>query len=561
MNKNTANTANPRFIQTEIEHDLKITGEYIFDSRPDPTLLNMLRSLGYSFYQAVCDIIDNCFDAGADKVTIKLGNKNGKDYIIIGDDGNGMNKEILCSSVVLAGTNQLPERNGVHLGKFHMGLKTSILSMKNSFAVITSREDMNDELMKTIYHPDSQIENSDWSMGLYTTSQEELDEFNDFLDTPESGTIVHIQGKKMISTSQSGIKSQRTTLIKTIGRVYRRYLLAGKVIEVNGLEVEPIDPMFYNIPAVYNGKDRKSEIIGQCEYKNIRYVDADGKERRNGTLKYTAYNVYNPVDKTWAKDNGLNMENQGIYVMRNNREIMAGTFFDNPYKLISKNPGFNYYRAELEYSVNLDGEFKLNLQKTQIQISQMIFDKIVNQVKSDIKKADNHWQKLNRKTGKGTAEEISDFHHQMEEHIKGKTGLLPSIVKPQVAVTPRPPRVGPKPPVRHRRPKTTTPKWKIELDYNMGPRDWAVTGRMLDWSKYTIELRFNAKHRFWTDHLSRQNPVNKYAMYSFLYAMYRAQLSNLDDDDYNLQLYEQVEIQMGSILDTLLDGLSTPRGN
>ena len=176
MNKNTANTANPRFIQTEIEHDLKITGEYIFDSRPDPTLLNMLRSLGYSFYQAVCDIIDNCFDAGADKVTIKLGNKNGKDYIIIGDDGNGMNKEILCSSVVLAGTNQLPERNGVHLGKFHMGLKTSILSMKNSFAVITSREDMNDELMKTIYHPDSQIENSDWSMGLYTTSQEELDE-------------------------------------------------------------------------------------------------------------------------------------------------------------------------------------------------------------------------------------------------------------------------------------------------------------------------------------------------------------------------------------------------
>ena len=32
----------------------------------------MLRSLGYSFYQAVCDIVDNCFDAGANKVTIKI---------------------------------------------------------------------------------------------------------------------------------------------------------------------------------------------------------------------------------------------------------------------------------------------------------------------------------------------------------------------------------------------------------------------------------------------------------------------------------------------------------
>jgi len=95
----------------------------------------------------------------------------------------------------------------------------------------------------------------------------------------------------------------------------------------------------------------------------------------------------------------------------------------------------------------------------------------------------------------------------------------------------------------------------------MGPRDWAVTGRMLDWSKYTIELRFNANHRFWTDHLSRQNPVNKFGMYSFLYAMYRAQLMNLDDDDYNIQLYQQIEIQIGSILDTLLDGLGTPKGN
>lgn len=562
MENQPANTANSRFPQTEIKHDLKITGEYTFDSRPDPTLLNMLRSLGYSFYQAVCDIIDNCFDAGADRVTIKLGNKNGKDYIIIGDDGNGMNDEILCSSVILAGTDQLPERNGVHLGKFHMGLKTSILSMKNSFAVITSREDMNDELLKTIYHPDSQIEKNDWSMGLYTTTQEELDEFNDFLDTPESGTIVHIQGEKMISAAQSGIKSQKNTLIKTIGRIYRRYLLAGKVIEVNGLEVEPVDPMFYNIPAVYNGKKHKSQIIGECEYKNIRYVDEDGKERRNGKIKYTAYNVYNPVDKTFAEKNGLNMENQGIYVMRNNREIMAGTFFDKSYKLINKNPGFNYYRAELEYSVNLDGEFKLNLQKTQIQITQMIFDKIVNQVKSDIKVADKFWREKNEKSDQGTDEEISDFHHQMEEHVKDKAGLLPTIVNPIVSpIPPKFPPVGPKPPPVPRRPKTTSPKWKIELDYTMGPRDWAVTGRMLDWSKSKIELRFNANHRFWTDHLSRQNPVNKFGMYSFLYAMYRAQLMNLDDDDYNIQLYQQIEIQIGSILDTLLDGLSTPKGN
>lgn len=561
MSKTTANTDNPRFIQTEIKHDLKITGEYTFDSSPDPTLLNMLRSLGYSFYQAVCDIIDNCFDAGANKVTIKIGNKNGEDYIIIGDDGTGMNDEILCSSVVLAGTNQLPERNGAHSSRFHMGLKTSILSMKNSFAVITSREDMNDELLKTIYHPDSQIENSDWSMGLYITSQEELDEFNDFLDTPESGTIVHIQGKKMISTSQSGIKSQKNTLIKTIGRIYRRYLLAGKVIEVNGIEVEPFDPMFYNIPAVYNGKKHKSQIIGECEFKNIRYIDKDGKERRNGKLKYTAYSLFNPTDKVFAKKNGINMENQGIYVMRNNREIMAGTFFDNPHKLINKNPGYNYYRAELEFSTTLDSEFKLNLQKTKIEISQTIFDKIVNQVRSDTKLVDKFYKEKNEKSNQGTDKEISDFHHQMEEHIKDKAGLLPTIVKPILPVGTKTRLVGTPRPFRPRKPKTSTPKWKIQLDYNMGPRDWAVTGRMLDWSKYTIELRFNANHRFWTDHLSRQNPVNKYAMYSFLYAMYRAQLMNLDDDDYNLTLYEQVEIQMGSILDTLLDGLSTPKVN
>tara|TARA_X000001036_G_C20655818_1_gene796895 strand:- start:120 stop:1787 length:1668 start_codon:yes stop_codon:yes gene_type:complete len=549
--------AEDRFIQSdEIIKNIEIDGEFQFDSRPDPTLLNMLRSLGYSFYEAVCDIIDNCFDAGADRVVVKMGRKDGKDYIIIGDNGSGMNGQILCSAVVLAGTEETPTKNGVHLGKFHMGLKTSILSMKDSFAVISSREDLNDKLLKTIYHPDSQIQNNDWSMGLFSTSQEELDEFNEFLDNPESGTTVKIQGQNMISSSEGGIKSQKNTLIKTIGRVYRRYLLAGKEIVVNGVNVEPFDPMFYRIPTEYNGKKHKSKIIGELEFKNIRYIDKDGKERRDGKLKYTSYHVYNPGDAQYAKKYGLNMENQGVYVMRNNREIMAGTFFDKPFKIIAKNPGFNYFRAELEFTTNLDSEVKLNLQKTKIEITQNIHSRIGNQIKSDVKVADKSYQDQKNKNFKGTDEEISDFHHQMEEHIKSKTGLLPTMMtkKPEV----KPTTLGGTRPPRTRRPKTAKPKWKIVLDGSMGPRDSAVAGRMMDWSKYTIELRFNANHRFWTEHLSRQNPVNKFAMYSFLYAMYRAQFSNLDDDDYNVQLYSQIEVQIGMILDTILDGLRTP---
>ena len=77
-------------------------------------------------------------------------------------------------------------------------------------------------------------------MGLYKTSQEELDEFNDFLNTPDSGTTVHIQGEKMISTGQSGIKSQRNTLIKTIGRIYRRYLLAEDPLQLFFVSQKPL---------------------------------------------------------------------------------------------------------------------------------------------------------------------------------------------------------------------------------------------------------------------------------------------------------------------------------
>ena len=36
------------------------------------------------------------------------------------------------------------------------------------------------------------------------------------------------------------------------------------------------------------------------------------------------------------------------------------------------------------------------------------------------------------------------------------------------------------------------------------------------------------------------------------------QSDNLDDDDYNVQLYSQIEVQIGMILDTILDGLRTP---
>jgi HSP90 family molecular chaperone len=106
-------------------------------------IIKALRSIGHLPQDAIRDIVDNGFDAGATEVGVYFNEKpiKGKERkalenVIIVDNGKGMSKFELTKSLVPADTGR--DRNSeVELGKFGIGLLASGLSFANKIEVIT----------------------------------------------------------------------------------------------------------------------------------------------------------------------------------------------------------------------------------------------------------------------------------------------------------------------------------------------------------------------------------------------------------------------------------------
>ena len=100
---------------------------------PSPRrLIESMRSVGYSFEDAVADILDNSIRAGATKITIQSSFPPSKPYLLIADNGKGMTQDELKEAMRFGSEVDYEESS---LGKFGLGLKTSSLSQCRSFQV------------------------------------------------------------------------------------------------------------------------------------------------------------------------------------------------------------------------------------------------------------------------------------------------------------------------------------------------------------------------------------------------------------------------------------------
>ena len=89
---------------------------------PGIELFESMRSVGYSFEDAIADLVDNSITANATSVAIEGDPIDGK-YVSILDNGDGMSPEEARTALRLAGTGS-DTRADKDLGRFGLGLKT-----------------------------------------------------------------------------------------------------------------------------------------------------------------------------------------------------------------------------------------------------------------------------------------------------------------------------------------------------------------------------------------------------------------------------------------------------
>src|SRR5262249_58727759 len=106
--------------------------------RPNPPnarrTIEALRELGYDSYASVLDLIDNCIDAQATQVDVKVSEQKGDIVISIDDNGIGMDEAMLDEALRLGSET---DRESGDLGKFGLGLVTASIGLSRRIEVFT----------------------------------------------------------------------------------------------------------------------------------------------------------------------------------------------------------------------------------------------------------------------------------------------------------------------------------------------------------------------------------------------------------------------------------------
>ena len=507
-----------------------------FTARNDPNparLIESLRHIGYSNYEAVADIVDNSFDADASKVVITVGQKRGDFLISIGDDGSGMDPGVLDQALRLG---SMIERDpSTDLGKFGMGLVTAGLSLARRTTVVTRQ---NGECWTSVVDVDEIMDSNTFCKHHAPSTEEETALLEEGVPNSESGTLV-------ILSKCDGITNRNTTqfaniLRKHLGEVHRHFLMAGKTILVNGEEAPAIDPLMLNHP---------DTTLFSDELYPFEIEQEDERVTENVRMRIALI----PLDAA-AGDMQIakTLGHQGFYGLRNNRQIFRAQTLD----LFPKHNDWNRMRGEIFFTGRFDTCIGIEFTKRQVVFDQRIHDKLVEYLKGQC-------YTIKRMEAARGAERVSgehaEFHEQASRAITQKSRLL---VTPRAIIEKRGPRtVSKKPKADQEAPTGRERKhFKITQQGEPAPRVKFLTHRLgpggqifeCDQEGRTVVIRWNIEHPFYKRFILDNSADGRLitATDFLVYSMACAELVERRDD--NIEFMNNMKSVISANLRTLL---------
>lgn len=347
---------------------------------PNPRYLLSLRDFGYNFDNAFRELCDNSFDAltGIKNKKILSHFNFEEDVMFLADNGCGMTEETLREALRLGSDTGKNSEHGEEFGHYGSGLKAACLSLAMKFVIITKHAD--DDYWTAVYDTRKGIENETWDFpDVRSSTQEEITKFLTYAGK-STGTYLELTELDKIKNKDSMSVTSQT--IRKIGEFYRYklstkknddkvsfYVLSGK--RQKPVLVQPIDPMCINL----KGNERLNE-----EESNKYVVNVDGEEI---VFHMDFYHISKEakekgIDKRGVNPIAPNVANQGIYVLRNDRQIVRAKSF----YFFAKHPGYNFFRAEIRYNSKFDRYFGIDNKKIAIDPMQAILDVIRQDVKT-----------------------------------------------------------------------------------------------------------------------------------------------------------------------------------
>ena len=321
-------------------------------------LIGALRQIGYSFEQAISDLIDNCINAESKNVLVRfITSGNEIVSIVIADDGFGMSPEKLIDAMKFGSDEEAVSES---LGKYGMGLKLASLSHAESVTVVT-----NDKKKISARRWTIEGIKKGWKCDLIKS--DDAAEFYNARKFPfeisDNGTLVVWNDIDKLPTSEKGLedtlKKIRIKLKNHLGLCFHRFIEDNKLNifidkqvlgesyhNINDL-VEPLNPFAY-------------QVTGHQEYPKKFKANIAGV----GELLLDAHIWPANSDSKNYKLGGRTSSRQGFYFYRNDRLIQTGGW--NSVIQDENEPHGSLARVRIDLPAEYDGKFGLNVQKSAV---------------------------------------------------------------------------------------------------------------------------------------------------------------------------------------------------
>ena len=328
-------------------------------SPPASSLIESIRSIGYSFPFAVADLIDNSISKDAKKIYISVArDKLNQLTVSVSDNGLGMDPKELQVAMSLGGKGPSNTRDSKDMGRFGLGLKTASFSQARVLTVI-SRASARNDWYGISWDLDHVIRTNKWFATELGTDQcfEKLTTVGSPI--PEVGTVVIWnscdrleEGLQTEDELSLHVNREIENLQKILSLVYHK-LLKKRVtqIYVNGLKLEPMDPF------CADGKDDESR--SQLIFEEP--VDVNGaKINVRGYLLPHQSRMGGAARESKISIGGDHAANQGLYLYRVDRLIAWGSW----QSIVRKSEANKLARVDISFGNDADELWKLDIKKS-----------------------------------------------------------------------------------------------------------------------------------------------------------------------------------------------------
>ena len=309
-------------------------------------LLASLRSVGYNEETAIADIIDNCISAQAHEIKIQFDWE--KKRIVISDDGFGMSEKDLIENMRIGSSDPEKIRDEDDLGRFGMGMKTAAFSLGKKLTVVTK----SDSVVSNASWDLEQIPEIGWN--LIIRDESEIFEFSSQMG--EQGTTVVIENLDRVIDSDDEKKAKNkfyraaSKTEKHLALTFHRFIEEDDLIlELNGNPIKAWNPFVLENSATQELSEESVFSDDGCSEMVIQPYVLPHK------TKFASDDDYQKA----GGPKGWNYH-QGIYVYRNRRLIICGTWFD----YIKKEPAYNLARIKIDITSASDEDWKIDIKKS-----------------------------------------------------------------------------------------------------------------------------------------------------------------------------------------------------